>query len=109
MKTKLLCLVFCFTVLAAAQTPAFDPDPSQPGAQQVAEMRWGMSLFGILPPPIGWVCRWVQMPDFPYSGTSVECQPDPSVIAEQERQQEEWEQELARRAREFYRSLGRQR
>jgi hypothetical protein len=91
---RLLTLALFTAGLASAQL--FDPDPRDSNAQQVAEMRAIGAMLGIMPPPIGWFCL-ISTPD-PNTWSMVECQPDPALIEQQRREQEEWLRRLRDRA-----------
>lgn len=97
---RLLILVFLCAGIASAQR--FDPDPSQPGAQDFAQRQYLMSRFGFMPAPIGWDCS-MSTPD-PDSWTQVVCVPDQALLAEQERERKEWERQTRERATRFVRS-----
>jgi hypothetical protein len=96
-------------LLFPAAGQVLDPDPSEPDAQQTAEVRFIGAMLGLTPPPIGWNCTiqtvWYgQMPMVEAS-----CEPDPLLIERQERQRREWEDRLAERHREMRERLGRRR
>ena len=92
---KLLALFLLVTASLLAQSaPAADPPYDAPQARQIAQMRFGYAMFGWMPPPVGWACEWREMENFPYSGTTVYCEPEQTVLPESYVDFLEWHQRM---------------
>lgn len=80
-------LLLLMASTAGAQT--FDPDLGEPNAQAIAEYRAAGAFLGLMPPPIGWNCYQQYPSDFTTFVDFV-CEPDPSLLSQQEQEKRDW-------------------
>jgi hypothetical protein len=95
--------------LFPADGQVFDPDPSEPKAQQQAEFRFIGAMLGLMPPPIGWLCHLESDYFNPAIPPQAVCEPDPVLIERQEQERQAWLDRLTRNGRRVYSELRRRR